>query len=80
MVPILVRLGPPARESIYETWVNQCAEEGGILETLADQSGLMVRLYGVGCQLAHTLAVRNQLAPFARHALSQIAGRRGSLE
>jgi hypothetical protein len=69
----LVRVGPSAGESIYETWVNQYAEEGGILETLADQSRLLVRLYGGGCQLVRTLAVGNPLAPFARHALSRIA-------
>src|SRR5690349_14470380 len=38
LVPVLVRVGPPASESVYETWINQYAEEGGVLETLADQS------------------------------------------
>src|SRR5262245_55768861 len=46
LVPVLVRVGPLARESLYETWVNQYAEQGGILETLADQSRVAVHLYG----------------------------------
>jgi hypothetical protein len=73
LVPVLVRVGPPAGESIYESWVNQYAEDGGVLETLADQSRLVVHLYGDGCQLIDTLAVRNPLQAFARHALSRIA-------
>lgn len=73
LVPVLVRVGPPAEESVYETWVNQYAEDGGVLETLADQSRLAVHLYGEDCQHVCTLAVSNLLQPFARHALSRIA-------
>jgi hypothetical protein len=73
LIPVLVRVGPVAAESIYETWVNQHAEGGGILETLADQAGLVIRLYGDGCRLVRTLVVSNQLQAFARHALDRIA-------
>jgi hypothetical protein len=73
LVPVLVCVGPPARESVYETWINQYDEEGGVLETLADQRRLAVRLYGDDCQHVCTLAISNQLQPFARHALGRIA-------
>jgi hypothetical protein len=73
LVPVLVRVGSSAEESVYETWINHYAEEGGVLETLADQGRLAVHLYGDGCEYVGTLVVRNQLQWFCRQALSRIA-------
>ena len=74
LLPVLVRVGPVSKRSVYETWVNEHAEgQSGTLATLAEQSRLAVHLYIHGGQFGRLLVVSNGLNDFARQALAQIA-------
>jgi hypothetical protein len=74
LAPVLVRVGPFSRDSVYVTWVNEYAGGGGgALEALANQARLVVYLYGDRCRLERTIAVSNRLAPFARQALAKVS-------
>jgi hypothetical protein len=74
LIPVLVRVGPASKVSVYETWINEHAEGShGTLATLSDQERLVVHLYGDGCRLVRTMAVSNHLEDFARCASAEIA-------
>ena len=72
---VLVRIGPAA-DGVYETWLNEHAPgQSGTLATLAEQSRLVVRLYGNKSELERILVVSNRLDNFARQALAEIIAR-----
>jgi hypothetical protein len=75
LVAVLVRLGPEEPENLYEAWIDASDEDtGGVLEALAAQDVLEMRLYGDECRLGRVLQVPNQLQGLAARARELIAG------
>lgn len=74
LIPVLVRIGPETRESIYETWINVHQPEDGFryLRDLSAQDRIVLHLYGDGCRLERTLKVSNQLQGFILETLNRI--------
>jgi len=70
LVPVLVRVGPESRESIYETWINHRDGETK-LEILAAQPRIPVHLVGDAGDVTRSLGISNRLAPFAAAAIAR---------
>ena len=66
LIPVLVRIGPETRESVYETWINIYQDGDGFkyLNDLFLQDRIVVHLYGNDCTLERSLVVSNQLQGF----------------
>jgi hypothetical protein len=69
LVVVLVRLGPEEPENLFEGWLDEASEAtGGVLEALAEQESLDIRLHGDDCRLERVLRVPNPLRAFAAEA------------
>jgi hypothetical protein len=69
LIPILVRVGPEERETIYEAWGNDYAAGlDNLLQAFATQESIAVHFYSDGNRLAQTVRVDNELQPFASEA------------
>ena len=77
LVAVLLRLGPEEAEDLYEAWIDASEEDTrGVLEALAEQEVLEIRLYGDECRLERVLQIANQLQALAARARKLIVGKR----
>jgi hypothetical protein len=73
LVPILLRIGPDEAENLYEAWANESV--GGlaaVVESLATQPNLSLRLYSDSQRVERTLEVPNPLRGFAKEVLAML--------
>ncbi|QDU63198.1 hypothetical protein Pan216_40730 [Planctomycetes bacterium Pan216] len=69
LVPVLFRIGPRA---LYETWINEYADDEPTLWTLAGQPRLRISIYGDGDKPVQSFQAENLLARFSRDAWERI--------
>jgi hypothetical protein len=77
LVVVLLRLGPEESEDLYEAWLD-VSEEGtaGVLEALAAQEALAIRLHDEEGRLERVVEVPNPLRGLAARARQLSTGRR----
>jgi hypothetical protein len=74
-LPVLVRIGPVERGTVYEAWASEYGPGlSKLLQALAAQECLAISLYGDSYHVERTLRVPNDLRTFAREVLSQTGG------